>query len=158
MIIPLHAGELLSQDHPASSSIPGSLGHEADKAFDGDYATSFQSDEKTWPFMVTTDLGTVCKIRNVQISWHIHKGSEAYYKYAIEGSRDGKEWSVLLDHTDENDTLVSKTYGFSSDMLPTAPLARYVRINVQRAVLHNNPNNWYPPTLYEVKVYGDKGE
>lgn len=154
-VIPLYMGALLSQDRPATASIPGSPGHDAGKAFDGDYATSFQSDEKTWPFTVTTDLGEVCTVRNVQISWHIHKGSEAYYKYTIDGSIDGKEWRVLLDRTDDKDTLVSKTYGFSSDLLPDASQARYVRITVQRAVLHNNPNNWYPPTLYEVKVYGD---
>jgi hypothetical protein len=158
LLIPLHAGTLLSQNQPASSSIPGLKDHEVSKAFDGDYATSFQSDEKKWPFSVTTDLGTACQVRNVQISWHIHKGSEAYYKYTIEGSLDGKEWRVLLDRTDEKDTTVSKTYGFSSDMLPDAPSVRYVRINVQRAVLHNNPNNWYPPILYEVKVYGEKGK
>ncbi|MES2462399.1 MAG: discoidin domain-containing protein [Armatimonadota bacterium] len=156
-VIPLHRGRLLSQGQPATASIPGTSGHEASQAFDGDYATSFQSDEKQWPFTVTTDLGTACTVRNVQISWHLHKGSEAYYKYTIEGSLDGKEWRVLRDRTDDKDTTVSKTYGFSSDLLPDAPVARWVRINVNQAVLHNNPNNWYPPTLYEVKVYGEKG-
>ena len=124
LIIPLQAGTLLSQDRPASASIPGSKDHEAGKAFDGDYATSFQSDQKQWPFTVTTDLGTVFQVRNVQISWHIFKGSEAYYKYTIEGSLDGQEWRVLLDRTNDKDTIVSKTYGFSSDLLPDAPSAR----------------------------------
>ncbi|BCM92697.1 hypothetical protein IAD21_04579 [Abditibacteriota bacterium] len=156
LVAPLTAGQLLSQGRPASASIAGNKDHEVDKAFDGNYATSFQSDDKKWPFSVTTDLGTACQVRNVQISWHIFKGSEAYYKYTIEGSMDGQEWHVLLDRTDDKDTTVSKTYGFSSDLLPDAPSARYVRINVQKAVLHNNPNNWYPPTLYEVKVYGEK--
>lgn len=158
LIIPLDAGKLLSEGQPATSSIPGKEGHGVEKAFDGDYATFFESDERKWPFTVMTDLGALCKVRNVQISWHLHKGSEAYYKYLVEGSTDGKEWRALLDRTDDKDTVVSKTYGFSSDMLPDSPEARYVRINVQNAVLHNNPNNWYPPMLYEVKVYGDKAE
>jgi hypothetical protein len=156
LVVPLHEGALLSQNQPASSSLPGNKGNEIDKAFDGDYTTFFRSEEKKWPFTVTTDLGAVSKLRNVQISWHIHRGSEAYYKYTIEGSQDGKEWRVLLDRTDDKDTTISKTYGFTSDVLPDAPSARHVRINVQRAVLHNNPNNWYPPTLYEVKVFGEK--
>ena len=156
LMLPLNLGTLLSQNQPATASIAGSKDHEVAKAFDGDYATFFQSDDKKWPFSVTTDLGTPSKVRNVQISWHLHKGSEAFYKYTIEGSLDGQEWKVLLDRTDDKNTLVSKTYGFSSDLLPDAPSARWVRINVQNAVLHNNPNNWYPPTLYEVKVYGDK--
>lgn len=156
-IIPLQEGRLLSQDQPAFSSIPGSKGKDASKAFDGDYATAFQSDDKKWPFSVTTDLGTICQVRNVQASWLLNKGSEAYYKYTIEGSRDGKDWSVLVDHTNDKDTLVRNTYGFSSDLLPDAPRARYVRLTVQGAVLHNNPNNWYPPSLYEMKVFGEKG-
>lgn len=157
VMIPLNAGKLLSEDQPASSSIPGRKDHEVEKAFDGNYETFFEGEgENRWPFSVTTDLGSVCKVRNVQISWHIHKGSEAYYKYIIEGSLDGKEWRTLMDRTDDKDTVVSKSYGFTSDMLPDAPEARYVRVNVQNAVLHNNPNNWYPPMLYEVKVYGDR--
>lgn len=156
-ILPLHAGRLLSQNKPVSASIVGSKDHEIGKAFDGDYTTSFLSNEKKWPFSVTTDLGAPSKIRNVQISWFIHRGSEAYYKYTIEGSNDGQQWRTLLDRTDDKDSTVSKTYGFSSDLLPDAPTARYVRLNVQNAVLHNNPNNnWYSPTLYEVKIYGDK--
>jgi hypothetical protein len=138
------------------TSIPGSSGHEAAKAFDGDYFSAFQSDQKQWPFTLTTDLGRECEVRNVQISWHIHKGSEAFYTYSIERSVDGKEWTTLLDRTDQNDNLVSKTYGFTSDLLPEGSKARYVRVNVKRAHLHNNPNNWYPPTVYEVKVFGKK--
>jgi hypothetical protein len=156
LIVPLHAGRLLSQDRPVVASIPGMPGHEPEKAFDGDYYTFFRSETRNWPFTVDVDLGTPSQIRNVQISWHIHKGSEAYYKYTIEGSDNGREWRVLLDRTDDSDTTVSRTYGFTSDLLPDAPTARHLRINVHRAVLHNNPNNWYPPTLYEVKVFGDR--
>ena len=155
LIIPLQMGTLLSQNKAAMASVAGSKNHEADKAFDGDYSTFFQSDDKKWPWSVTSDLGKISQIRNVQISWFLHKGSEAYYKYTIEGSLDGQNWRVLLDRSDDKDTLVSKTYGFSSDMMPDVPLARYVRVNVLGAVLHNNPNNWYAPTLYEVKVYGE---
>lgn len=155
-VFPLHSGELLSQDRPATASIVGNKDRDVSRAFDGDYATSFQSDDKTWPFQVTTDLGSLCAVRNVQISWHLHKGSEAYYKYVIEGSVEGDKWQVLLDRTDDRDSRVSKTYGFTSDLLPSAPKVRYLRVTVQRAVLHNNPNNWYPPTLYEVKVFGER--
>ncbi len=156
LIFPLHAGKLLSQNQPATASIAGSESHAVDKAFDGDYSTSFEGAQKTWPFSVTSDLGAPSKVRNVQISWSLHKGSEAYYKYTVEGSLDGKEWHVLLDRSDDKDTLVNKTYGFSSELLPDAPSVRYVRLNVLGAVLHNNPNNWYTPTLYEVKVYGQQ--
>ncbi len=155
LLLPLHAGRLLSQDRPVVASLPGAPGHGAAKAFDGDYDTFFRSETRDWPFTVTADLGAPARIRNVQISWHIHKGSEAYYQYLIEGSDDGRKWRTLLDRTDAADTTVSRTYGFTSDLLPDAPAARHVRVKVLKAVLHNNPNNWYPPTLHEVKIYGD---
>jgi hypothetical protein len=155
VLIPLHAGRLLSQDKPVESSIPGSPGHEAAKAFDGSYDTSFQSENRQWPFTLSTDLGSACEVQNVQISWHIHKGSEAYYTYIIEGSIDGTQWKTLIDRTDSSSTVVNKTYGFTSDMLPQPSIARYVRLTVHGAHLHNNPNNWYPPTIYEMKVFGN---
>ena len=99
------------------------------------------------------DLERVCELSNIQTSWYICKGSEGYYTYTVEGSLDGQKWTKLLDHTDKSREEVSKTYGFNSDML--SGKARYVRLNVQNATLQNNPNNnWYTPTVYEVKVYG----
>ena len=60
-----------------------------------------------------------------------------------------------LDRTDTSQEIVSKTYGFNSDMLSGE--ARYVRLNVKSATLQNNPtNNWYTPTIYECKIYGER--
>ncbi len=154
LVLPLQFGRLLSQGKPAEASISGKDGHGAERAFDGDYDTMFQSDDRQWPFELGVDLGEPCAVRNVQISWYIHKGSEAFYRYTIEGSVDGKDWAVIVDRTDTEDTVVNKTYGFTSDVVEDADPVRFVRVNVRRAHLHNNPNNWYPPTIYEVKVYG----
>lgn len=154
LVVPLQEGVLLSQGRPATASIPGQEGHGIEKAFDGDYDSFFRSDEKTWPFSVTVDLGATSLVENVQISWHLHKGSEAFYQYTIEGSLDGEAWEVMLDRADREDPVVSRTYGFTSDLLPDPAHARHVRLNVHQAVLHNNPHNWYPPTLYEVRVFG----
>ncbi|MFT3789422.1 MAG: family 43 glycosylhydrolase [Tepidisphaeraceae bacterium] len=154
LLVPLDMGKLLSQDRPATASVSGNAGHEVSKAFDGDYFTAFQSDDKRWPFDVTSDLGEPCNVRNVQIAWLIHKGSEAFYTYTIEGSLDGQNWTTLVDRTDEKSNVISKTYGFSSDVIPGDTKVRFVKLNVRRAHLHNNPNNWYPPTIYEMKVFG----
>ncbi len=154
-LFPVQEGELLSQDKPASSSLAAKGSSSPARAFDGSYQTSFTAigDYKKWPFYLQVDLGQVCELANVQTSWYICKGSEGYYTYTIEGSLDGENWTVLLDHTDKNAEEVSKTYGFNSDILTGR--ARYVRLNVQNATLQNNPNNnWYTPTVYEMKVYG----
>jgi hypothetical protein len=155
VVVPLDMGRLLSQDRPAQCTIPGKSGHEISKAFDGDYFSGFASDEKRWPFEITTDLGGICNVRNVQISWFMAKGSEAFYTYRIEGSADDKNWTVLLDRSDASDNVISKTYGFSSDELPAGAQARYVKVRVEQAHLHNNPTNWYPPTVYQIKVFGE---
>ena len=154
-LYPVQQGELLSQDRPASSSLAAKSGSSPAKAFDGSYQSSFTAigDYKKWPFYLQVDLERVCELSNIQTSWYICKGSEGYYTYTVEGSLDGVNWTKLLDHTDKNSEVVSKTYGFNSDML--SGKARYVRLNVQNATLQNNPNNnWYTPTVYEVKVFG----
>lgn len=154
-LYPVQQGELLSQDKPASSSLAAKGSSAPAKAFDGSYQSSFTAigDYKKWPFYLQVDLGKVCELANIQTSWYICKGSEGYYTYTVEGSLDGQNWTKLLDHTNKDSEEVTKTYGFNSDML--SGKARYVRLNVQNATLQNNPtNNWYTPTVYEVRVFG----
>lgn len=91
------------------------------------------------------DLGAVKTIREVDISWFMYKGSEAYHQYKIEYSTDGTNYTTI-------DRTSNKTYGFTTDAVNFN--ARYVRIALVNAVLWNNPNNWYTPTLYEVKLLG----
>lgn len=154
-LYPVQIGELLSQDKTAAASLGAKAENSADKAVDGSYQSCFAAigDFKKWPFYIQVDLEKVCELKNIQTSWYICKGSEGYYMYTVEGSLDGKNWTVLYDHTDESDETVSKTYGFNSDMI--SGKARYVRLNVKGARLQNNPNNnWYTPTVYEMKVFG----
>lgn len=154
-LYPVQEGELLSQDKPASSSLGAEAKNAPAKAVDGSYQSSFAAiaDYKKWPFYLQIDLEQVCALSNIQTSWYICKGSEGYYTYTVDGSTDGIHWKTLLDHTDKNSDVVSKTYGFNSDMLTGE--ARYVRLNVRNATLQNNPNNnWYTPTVYEIKVFG----
>ncbi len=154
-LYPVQEGELLSQDRPASASISSKSNESPAKAFDGSYQSGFKAidDNKKWPFYLQVDLERVCDLANIQTSWFIYKGSEAYYTYTVEGSIDGQHWEKLLDRTNKNDETITKTYGFTSDMLKGK--ARYVRLNVQNATLQNNPNNnWYTPNVFEVKVFG----
>ena len=154
-LYPVQEGELLSQDKPASASIASNSGESPAKAFDGSYSSGFKAIDKSkkWPFYLQVDLEKVCDLANIQTSWLIHKGSEAYYTYTVEGSIDGQKWEKLLDRTNKSDDTITKTYGFTSDMLKGR--ARYVRLNVKSAVPQNNPNNnWYTPNVFEVKVFG----
>ena len=155
-LFPVQQGELLSQDRPATSSLKANGANAPCKAFDGSYRTSFTAvdSSKKWPFTLTVDLERECELKNIQISWYICKGSEGYYAYTVEGSTDGANWKTVYDHSDKSRESVSKTYGFNSNLI--SGNARYVRLNVKSATLQNNPdNNWYTPTVYEVKIYGN---
>ncbi|MBR6618002.1 MAG: discoidin domain-containing protein [Oscillospiraceae bacterium] len=153
-LYPVQEGELLSQDKPATASLAAELGKSAAKAVDGSYQSAFAAigDHSKWPFYLQVDLEQICDLANIQTSWYIHKGSEGYYTYTVETSLDGENWTQILDHTNKNSAIVNSTYGFNSDML--SGRARYVRLNVLNAALHNNPNNWYTPTVYEMKIFG----
>ena len=158
-LYPVQEGRLVSLNKPATASIAtknaenGSTFY-ASNIFDGDYQSYFASSEKKWPFSIRVDLERICDLSNVQISWYMCKGSEAYYTYYIDGSTDGQNWTKLLDRTDTSSERVNKTYGFTNDALTGT--ARYVRLTVTNAHLHNNPNNnWYTPTIYEMKVFGN---
>lgn len=145
LVVPVQNGKLLSQGKTvlAQSEAPG---NQAGYANDGNYYTEWKASGVTWPHWWKVDLGSVQNVSSVQISWFMVKGSEGYYQYEIETSTDNVNWTTALDKTD------NKIYGFTSDTVSAT--ARYIRINMMKAVLHNNPSNWYTPRLWEVKVFG----
>ncbi len=154
-MVPLSSGKLLSQDCKVTASLGASAGNPASNMTDGDYFSSYTANSASWPMNFTVDLGRVCDLQNIQISWYICKGSEGYYMYTVEGSTDGKTWEKLYDNTNKGDTKVTNTYGFNSNMISGE--ARYVKVTVKGAVLQNNPDyNWYTPTIYEVKIFGNE--
>ncbi|MBM6387502.1 MAG: discoidin domain-containing protein [Paenibacillus sp.] len=145
VVVPVQDGKLLSQGKPATAQTATGT-NPANYANDGNYQTEWIGTGSSWPHWWKVDLGSVQEIHNVQISWWMQKGSEGFYKYKIETSTDNVNWTEALDRT--NNT----SYGFTSDTLSST--ARYVRIHMVNAQLHNNPNNWYTPRLWEVKVFG----
>ncbi|WP_337100516.1 AbfB domain-containing protein [Paenibacillus sp. YIM B09110] len=146
IVVPVQNGKLLSQGKISTAQSVLASGP-ASYANDGNYLTEWVGTSVAWPHWWKVDLGSVQSIRNVQISWWMLKGSEGFYQYKIETSTDNVNWTVAADRTGNT------SYGFTSDTL--AASARYVRINMVNADLHNNPGNWYTPRLFEVKVFGN---
>lgn len=145
IMIPVQNGKLLSQGKPATASTNSST---ANLVNDGDYDTRWLASSNTaWPSYWTVDLGAPCNLSNIQISWYLARGSEAYYRYKIEGSNNGSTFTTVLDKTSGY-----TDYGFTNDVISGS--YRYVRVTLANAVLQNNPSNWYTPQLYEVKVFG----
>ncbi|MEK4054638.1 AbfB domain-containing protein [Paenibacillus sp. FSL F4-0087] len=128
-----------------ATAISTASGSTASNVNDGNYQTSWAASSNTWPAWWQVDFGAPKTITEIDISWFMYKGSEGYYKYKIEISNDGVNYSSL-------DRTSNTTYGFTTDAVHFT--ARYVRINMVNAVLWNNPGNWYTPTLHEVKMLG----
>jgi hypothetical protein len=144
IMIPVQDGKLISQGKNSTSSSNSST---ANKVNDGNYYSEWVG-SNTWPSTWTVDLSKSYSLSDIQISWWMTKGSEAYYQYKVEGSTDGTNYTLLLDKsTGYND------YGFTINSL--SGTARYVRVTLVNAKLMNNTNNWYTPQLYEVKVFGN---
>ncbi|WP_254790115.1 AbfB domain-containing protein [Paenibacillus sp. OK003] len=128
-----------------ATAISTASGSSASNVNDGNYQTSWAASSNTWPAWWQVDFGAPKTITEIDISWFMYKGSEGYYKYKMEISNDGVNYSTL-------DRTSNTTYGFTTDSVHFT--ARYVRINMVNAVLWNNPGNWYTPTLHEVKMLG----
>ncbi|WP_315796496.1 AbfB domain-containing protein [Paenibacillus sp. BIC5C1] len=128
-----------------ATAISTASGSSVSNVNDGNYQTSWAASSNTWPAWWQVDFGAPKTITEIDISWFMYKGSEGYYKYKIEISNDGVNYSTL-------DRTTNTTYGFTTDAVHFT--ARYVRINMVNAVLWNNPGNWYTPTLHEVKMLG----
>ena len=137
-LIPAQRGRIVSQ------SMPNLRGYNWDirsNANDGKYLSEWAVDE--WPYVWEVDLGQSYNLAQMQISWKIHNGAEAYYNYKIEGSIDGSDYVMLCDKTKGY-----TDYGFTVNNITGK--ARYVRLTVEKA----NPRSEkdYAATLLEVKV------
>ena len=151
VVTPDKSSQLLSEGKVATASVTAP-GYNPSAVNDGDYSTEWKANTSgDWPAWWKVDLGAKYNLSNAQISWFIHNGSEAVYQYKIWVSDDDVNYTLAIDKTD------NKWYGFSDAQL-NGIQGRYVKIELVNAKLHNNPNNWYTPQLYEVKVYGNEIE
>lgn len=146
VLVPVQTGRILSQD--AAVKTEDTEGYAAgNTANDGHYRTSWYKQENVWPFTWEADLGKVSKLTQLQVSWLIWNGSEAYYNYILEASVDGKTWTKVLDKSEGY-----TDYGFTCDNIDG--YGRYVRLTVLNAKPRNSETNTYPAQIQEVKILG----
>ncbi len=146
VLVPVQTGRILSQDKPVMTADTEGYAT-GNAANDGHYRTSWYQQENNWPFVWETDLGKVSHLTQLQISWLIWNGSEAYYNYILEASVDGENWTKVLDKSEGY-----TDYGFTCDNIDG--YGRYVRLTVVNAKPRNSENNTYPAQLQEVKILG----
>ncbi len=164
-MIPVTYGKLVSQGAEVTASVPATAEGAPSNIVDGDYNTAYVASTNAWPFSLRIDLGRECDLKNLQISWNIVKGSEGFYVYRVSGSTDGKKWDVIRDSTKLTDTTVTKAVGFSSHLVKGT--YRYIKIDVLEArrwqdsswdstSVYGEKLDWYTPTVYEVRVFGNE--
>lgn len=150
-IIPVQNGKRLTQDATATA-IYASGQEESGIACltdgaDMNSSASFKGGE--CPFSIVIDLKKEACISEVNISTHLVNGSETAYKYTLEGSKDGKNYTLLVDGSDNWMT------GFQILRFDDTTPYRYLRMNVSDVVnVHNGNRAMWAEGIYEINVLG----
>lgn len=87
---------------------------------------------------ITLDMEKPLSVRNVRLHW---ESKNTAYQYTIESSPDGKEWTLLADHSKNKER-----NGLSVDSVKTDD-ARYLKITF----LGSNGGGW--GSLWEIEAY-----
>ncbi|MFE2139026.1 discoidin domain-containing protein, partial [Streptomyces sp. NPDC059466] len=90
------------------------------------------------PSWIQVDLGDATDVSSAAVTFEKASG----YKYRLEYSTDGENWSTLDDHT-ANNTTSATNYAFAAHPIT----ARYLRLTV-------TGSSWNGGSIYELQVYG----
>ena len=131
--------EDLARGKPATASSTESPDHSPGAAVDGNPATRWCADGPTSPQWWQVDLGKPEDLTGVRILWE-HDG--VAYQYKVEGSEDGKSWTMLSDQARSDARGQDRTHEFLARGL------RYVRVTVVGV----KGDGW--ASIFEVQVYG----
>ncbi|MEU0965379.1 discoidin domain-containing protein [Streptomyces sp. NPDC005917] len=128
----------LALDKTATAS-SDSEGNVPAKAVDGDLSTRWaQGLGLPDPSWLQVDLGKDTSVSAVVTTFEKSGG----YRYRLEYSTDGGNWSTFEDHTAEN-TVAQTNYSFADEPVT----ARYLRLTV-------TGSSWNGGSVYELQAYG----
>ena len=135
---PTGVSQNIALNHPASASSEAP-GHTAGLAIDGDMNTGWQAADGDLKTCWQVDLEGLYSIISVETTF----GDQGNYQYKIEGSTDGKAWTLLRDQTQTNSTDKVRT-----DSCAKNEHTRYLRLTLTGLVID------HPALIEEVKVQG----
>ncbi|MFF4974471.1 discoidin domain-containing protein [Streptomyces sp. NPDC001083] len=125
--------------HKTATASSESDGYAPANAVDGDLSTRWaQGLGLPDPSWIQVDLGDATDVSSAAVTFEKAGG----YKYRLEYSTDGENWSVLDDHT-ANNTTSATNYAFAAHPVT----ARYLRLTV-------TGSSWNGGSIYELQVYG----
>lgn len=154
-IIPVQNGKNLTLNAPVTSAVPGAKGVKADCITDGaslDSSTYFQKSSNAaigTPYMFTIDMQKKARISEINLSTRLVNGSEAAYKYTIEGSLDGKSYKMLVDGR------TNWQVGFLILNVEDPTAYRYLRLRIYGVVnVHKGNSAMWADGIYEFTAFG----
>ena len=154
-IIPVQNGKNLTLNVPVTSAVPGAKGVKADCITDGaslDSSTYFQKSSNATigtPYMFTIDMQKKARISEINLSTRLVNGSEAAYKYTIEGSPDGKSYKMLVDGR------TNWQVGFLILNVEDPTAYRYLRLRIYGVVnVHKGNSAMWADGIYEFTALG----
>ena len=154
-IIPVQNGKNLTLNVPVTSAVSGAKGVKADCITDGaslDSSTYFQKSSNATigtPYMFTVDMQKKARISEINLSTRLVNGSEAAYKYTIEGSQDGKSYKKLIDGRQ------NWQVGFLILNIEDPTTYRYLRLRVYGIVnVHKGNSATWADGIYEFAAFG----
>jgi chitodextrinase len=133
------AGNDLALGKSATASSQYSDSYAPALAVDGDLSTRWaQSSGLPDPSWIQVDLGSVASVTGVVTTFEKPSG----YRYLLEYSADGTDWSTFEDHT------AASTTAAANYSVPAAPVsARYLRLTVTGSSFNGG-------SIYELQAYG----
>lgn len=154
-IIPVQNGQNLTLNVSVTSAVPGAKGIKADCITDGadlDSSAYFQKSSNAatgTPYMFTIDMQKEARISEINLSTRLVNGSEAAYKYTIEGSLDGKSYKMLVDGR------TNWQLGFLILNIEDPASYRYLRLRVYGIVnVHKGNSAMWADGIYEFTAFG----
>ncbi len=154
IVIPVQKGRNLSQNQDVSLSDSGQTGYTPEKANDGvssDSDNYYNPSATSGTYDYVADLGSKCKISEVDVTFRVYKGSEVYNTYTIDGSTDGSTWTTIKDKSDNT------VIGFNENIIDDTGTYRYVRLHVTgvyRASNNSSLDASWVRGIHEFSVYG----
>ncbi len=153
--IPVQNGKNLTLGTPVQTKVSGANGIKGDVLTDGAQSTSspfFKKSSNTplgTPYMFVFDLQKPSVVKEINLATQLINGSEAAYRYTVEGSTDGQSYHMIHD--------ARSAWGIGFQILPVTDttLYRYLRFRVYGIVnVHkNNAANW-ADGIYEFTAFG----
>ena len=153
--MPVQNGKNLKLNSPATSTFSGAKGAKADCITDGaslESSAFFQKSSNAatgTPYILAVDMQKNARISEINLSTRLVNGSEAAYKYTIEGSTDGKSYKMLVDGRQ------NWQVGFLILNIEDPASYRYLRLRVYGVVnVHKGNSAMWADGIYEFAAFG----